>query len=343
MSSAPVRIGQRSNVSGVVCTVFGSTSQLGGFVCDRLGSMGCMLVLPYRDDGMDVRPNKVSGDPGQIVPVPYDFTDQKTVSDSMASSNMVINMIGTFHNTMHYKLHDANVKTATVIAKNAKDMGIERFLHVSAFGASHTSESEFLRAKAESEDAVKYYFPNATIIRPSPMYAFNSPFFHEFGTRLFGSNPPIIENADAKVQPVSMKDVAVAIQQIVANPQIDGQTWELLGDEVYTRAELAELLAKMVDPEVTYYKLDAQLSKLYAKIADFIPSYRYRFYSTEYSDYQAQDLVAPHTVRSLRDLGVTPGNFKIALMQAAKVYMNERTSPSRMVGHEAGISNWKGY
>lgn len=56
------------------------------------------------------------------------------------------------------------------LAEFAKEAGASRFIHVSHLAADLNSPSEFLRAKAEGEDAVRRTFPNATIVRPGSIY-----------------------------------------------------------------------------------------------------------------------------------------------------------------------------
>jgi NADH dehydrogenase (ubiquinone) 1 alpha subcomplex subunit 9 len=159
------RLGGRSSVSGIVCTVFGGSGQTGKYVIDRLGSSGCSLIVPYRDDGMWVRVCKVSGDPGQIQPMPYDLKDEDSIRQVVAKSNIVINLTGTSKSTSHFDLREANCFVPHRIAKVCKEVGVERFIHFSALGASKESSSKFFQAKAESEEAVKSFYPNATIIR----------------------------------------------------------------------------------------------------------------------------------------------------------------------------------
>lgn len=61
---------------------------------------------------------------------------------------------------------DASARIARICA----DVGVGRYVQVSHLNASHDSESVFYRTKAEAEDKVKEAFPEATVIRPGPMY-----------------------------------------------------------------------------------------------------------------------------------------------------------------------------
>lgn len=341
-----IKVGQRSNVSGVVCTVYGSTGNLGPLVCDRLGSMGCMLVLPYRDDGLRVRINKVSGDPGQIAPVPIDYFDANSVVRASSRSNIAINMVGSLRSTRHYSVHDSNVKTAHRIAKAAKEAGVERFIHVSALGAKKDADSEVLRTKYEAEEAVKYFFPQATIIRPAPMYAIDTKYLQEILMNIGDyKSDHTVPFGDAVFQPVSLKDVAVAIQQIVAHPEIDGQTWEFVGERVTTRREIGQMAEGYIQRGINITYEDKLTSQAKALAADFMLKFvsNQSLYnaSSEAYDYWYSNLTKSGGTykKGLEDLGITPSNFAMAVLQASRPFLKEN-SPANM-GYEKSIFTWR--
>jgi len=339
-----VRVGLRANVSGVVATVFGSTGHLGYLTCDRLGSMGSQLVVPYRDDGLSVRINKVSGDPGQVVPMPYDFKDETSVLRTMEKSNLVVNLIGASKSTMHYSLHDANVKTAYRIAKFAKQAGVERFIHVSAFGADPNAQSEFLRTKYESEEAVKYFFPKATIVRPTIMYGQNDPYLNRFAMTVRNKLLPIIWSSDAKVQLVAARDVAVALQQLVAHPELDGKIWELLGPEVTTRGELAEKCMRIIGLQRHLIHVSSEESMFFAKTAKALclPN-KLLPYDLEQAELDQANMVLQQASQTngLEALGIKPANFEMGLVLTMKTWMT-KDAPARQ-GWFQKPTEWRPY
>jgi NADH dehydrogenase (ubiquinone) 1 alpha subcomplex subunit 9 len=55
---------------------------------------------------------------------------------------------------------------------------VSRFIQVSHLNASVDSSSTFYRTKAEGEQRVLEYFPNATIVRPATMYGYEDRFLN---------------------------------------------------------------------------------------------------------------------------------------------------------------------
>ena len=57
-----------------------------------------------------------------------------------------------------------------LIASVAAESNTPRLVHVSHLNASPTSPSEFYRSKYQGERAVRDAFPEATIVRPAPLF-----------------------------------------------------------------------------------------------------------------------------------------------------------------------------
>ena len=148
--------GGRSSVSGVTATIFGCSGFVGRYVAQSLGSMGTRLVLPYRCDDVDVQHLRVMGDLGMIVPVKdFDLFDEDMVKRAIEGSDVVINLVGTDSETWNFSFEDVHVKATEILARASKTMGVQRFLHFSALGASMDAPSRRLRSKAMGDVVVK--------------------------------------------------------------------------------------------------------------------------------------------------------------------------------------------
>lgn len=298
-------------MSGIVATVFGASGFLGRYVIPTFGHIGSQCIIPYRGDGMNVRHLKISGDLGQIVPVPCQISDEESVRKAVARSNVVINLIGTKVQTLHWKFHDVHVKIPYRLAKLAKEAGVERFIHVSALGAAQDGSNDYFRTKWEGEQAVRQVFPEATILRPAPIFGNEDsllnrwamlvkymPFLPEFGNSL-----------DQRMQPVYVHDVARAILHSVTFPNAPGQTFELVGPEVLTLRELIEYIEKQTvrGPKHLAWFPKAFNDIFHVAWTRMMPWKNRKLYFSEDNAHPygpAPDLVASGALPGLQDLGV---------------------------------------
>ncbi|KAG1652482.1 NADH dehydrogenase [ubiquinone] 1 alpha subcomplex subunit 9, mitochondrial [Nymphon striatum] len=146
--------GGRSSFSGIIATVFGSSGFLGRYVINRLGRIGSQIIVPYRGDEYSVQRLKLSGDLGQILFLPYDLKNEESLYKAMRYSNVVINTIGREYETKKWKFSDVHINGPRNIARIAKECGVEKLIHVSAFNCDENPKpvilkngSQFLRSK----------------------------------------------------------------------------------------------------------------------------------------------------------------------------------------------------
>merc|ERR1711976_64472 len=153
--------GGRSSFSGMVATVFGATGMLGRSVVNKLGKVGSQVICPYRGDAYFIRDCKLMGDLGQIYFAPFDLRDEDSLRECMKHSNVVVNCIGRDWETRNFSYEEVHVNGPRRMARAARELGVEKFIHTSHIGASPDPTpclmkkgSQFLRSKYEGELAV---------------------------------------------------------------------------------------------------------------------------------------------------------------------------------------------
>ena len=102
------------------------------------------MVIPYRGEHYPLMRLKVCGDLGQVLFSPFHLRDEPSIRKAMKYSNVVVNLIGQEWPTKNFSLEEANVEGPARLARLAREMGVERFVHVSHINAREKPEVELL-------------------------------------------------------------------------------------------------------------------------------------------------------------------------------------------------------
>jgi uncharacterized protein YbjT (DUF2867 family) len=223
-------------------TIFGGGGFLGRQVAQALMARGARVRIAQRDLATAVKV-KPLGALGQSQFVAADIRKPDSVARAIHGSDIVINLVGILAGDFDAFHHEgaANVATAASAA------GAKALVQVSAIGADPESPSAYGRSKAAGEAAVKAAFPAATIIRPSIIFGPEDQFLNRFA-EIISMAPviPVISGA-TKFQPVYVADVAHAIANAAASPDLyGGKTYEVAGPQVLSLKDINAWIAKSI-------------------------------------------------------------------------------------------------
>lgn len=256
--------GRHAN-TGLVATVFGATGFLGRYLVHKLAKQGTQVIVPYRDEDSK-RHLRVMGDLGQIVPLEFDLENEGFIDECVRHSHVVYNLLGREHQTKNYSFDRLFIEGASKITRIAKENGVGRLIHVSHLNASLDSPSRFYRAKAAGENVVKDIFPEATIVKPSQMFGQEDRFLNKMVTKPFTFH---VNKLDTRVKPVSVLDVAEAMQIMSTANSTVGKTFELAGPRTYTHEELFQVLEALTHKSLTpSFNLPLPIFKFLMKVVD---------------------------------------------------------------------------
>jgi len=162
-------------------TVFGATGFIGRHTVRRLAKTGAVIRIPTRD-AEKALPLKPMGDVGQIVPIPCSPRSDTSVARAIGNSDAVVNLLGILYEKGRNTFEAMHVETAARIARLARDQGAKNFVQMSALGADANAASMYARSKAAGEQAVRTFFHDAVIMRPSIVFGPEDNFFNLFAT-----------------------------------------------------------------------------------------------------------------------------------------------------------------
>jgi NADH dehydrogenase len=224
--------------AGSLVTVFGGSGFVGRHTVRALARDGWRIRAAMRrpDLAGHLQP---MGAVGQIHAVQANLRYPKSLEAACAGTDAVVNLVAILYKSGAQTFERVHIDGARAAARAARLAGAKRFVHVSAIGAGKQSNSVYARTKAAGEAAVREEFPEAVILRPSIVFGPEDQFFNRFaGLARTGPFMPLIGGGRAKVQPVYVGDLAVAIAAAAAGRAKSGTTYEIGGPEVATYRDL---------------------------------------------------------------------------------------------------------
>ncbi|KAG8060742.1 hypothetical protein GUJ93_ZPchr0002g23906 [Zizania palustris] len=281
--------------------------------------MGSQVLVPFRGCEDSHRHLKLMGDLGQIVPMKYNPRDVNSIKAVMARSNVVINLIGREYETRNYGFEEVNHRMAEQLAMiSTEHGGIMRFIQVSSLGASATSPSRMLRAKAAGEESVLKEFPEATIMRPATMIGTEDRILNRWAQ--FAKNwsfLPVVNDGSTKIQPVYVADVAAAIVNSLKDDGTSmGKTYELGGPEIYTVHELADLMYETIREWPRYINVPLPVAKAIASPREMLlnkvpfPLPTPSIFNLDQINAFSVDTLVSENALTFADLGIMPHKLK---------------------------------
>lgn len=257
--------------------VIGGTGFIGGHLLARLAADGVSTLVPARHYETAK----------QLTTLPYldlevaNIHDDATLRRLLAGRDAVINLVGVLHGghgdpygPVFRHLH---VELPRRIVRACAELGVPRYLHMSALGASHTGgtympSSMYQRSKADGELAARSE-PGvaATIFRPSIVFGPGDHLLTVFANLQRRLPVLPLACAQARFQPVYVEDVAAAFALALREPRTRGAVIELGGPQVYTLAELVHLAGRYAGHERHVLALPDWAARLEARLFELLP------------------------------------------------------------------------
>ncbi len=285
-------------------TILGGSGFVGRSLCNRLVKDGYELKVltrnrEYHRENLILLPN--------LDLVQVDVHDQEQLIQHLRGSDAVINLIG----ILNEKGRDgtgfeyAHVRLAEKLLHACTVNNIHRLLQMSALNADAINgKSHYLRTKGKSEDLLHANTCgiNVTSFRPSVIFGRGDSFFNRFAG-LLKWTPLFFPLAcyDARFTPVYVLDVVEMIARSLKDPDSYNQRYQLCGNRIYTLQELVRYTAKVIGLRRIIIPLNDNLSRIQARIFDFIPG---KPFSTD--NYLSAKMASVCTENDLARFGITP-------------------------------------
>ena len=261
-----------ADMEDLAVVVFGGSGFIGSHLVARLSEKGVRTIVPTR------RAERVRhlGFLPRVEVVEANISDDATLRRLLAGRDAAINLVGVLHSKRGTpygpQFAQAHVELPRRIVAVCAEMGVKRYLHMSALGADADGPSMYQRSKAAGELAARAE-PDvaATIFRPSVVFGPGDNFLNMFA-KLQKYLPVIpLAGADTDFQPVYVGDVATAFVHALADPKSRHLVYELGGPNIYPLIDLVRLAGRYSGHPRPIIRLPDALARLQAMFFELLP------------------------------------------------------------------------
>ncbi len=227
-------------------TVFGGSGFLGRQIVKCLAEAGYGVRVVVRHPDRATFLTEFSAD-GRMELIQADVWNEATVARAVEGSASVVNTVGHYVEKGGATFDRVHGQGALHVARQAKQAGAERLVHISGVGADPGSPSPYVRARGIGETLVKDAFDDVTILRPSVIFGPGDSFLNTLA-RMTQRSPimPLFGTGSTRLQPVFVGNVAEACIRVLADPSTRGRVYELGGPRIYAYKELVRLVRDRV-------------------------------------------------------------------------------------------------
>ncbi len=290
--------------------ITGSTGFVGRHVVRELLAHGITPVCLVRSVEKLHRQHPEVG-PERFLPVLGSLSDRQALREAAHMSQAAIHLVGIIiarplHGQTFHRIHVEGTKR---VIEALSEAGIRRYLHMSALGTRPNAVSKYHRTKWEAEEHVRQSGLEWTIFRPSLIHGPEGDFMRLMKRFMCSLLPPAIPYfgpGTAKIQPVSVKDVAHCFAQSLFNADTIGKVIPLCGPRAYTWIDLykacrahmpcARQWKPFVSQPVPVAKFTATIGQPIMALAEVIPPLRLFRFDAGQVQMSQEDNTADHTI-----------------------------------------------
>jgi NADH dehydrogenase len=244
------------------------------FITGATGFVGRHLLAELQGRGHEIIALvRRSGQLGGVEEIPGDVTDLKSISvNKLAGCQAAIHLVGIIREFPRRgitfpRLHVEATKHVIAACRAA---GIRRLIHMSALGASHSSQARYLQTKAEAEELVRASGLDWTIIRPAVIIGRGGEFLNALRGLVKGPIVPLLGGGSFMVEPVAATTVSRAFANALERADSVGKTYQFRGEAMSFR-DLLKKLAQRMGQKTTFLNIPLPIMRALATYLDRFP------------------------------------------------------------------------
>ncbi|HEV8125540.1 MAG TPA: NAD-dependent epimerase/dehydratase family protein [Gemmatimonadales bacterium] len=222
------------------------------FVTGATGFIGRYLLAALEREGFDKvtwltrRPNPRPNAPAGWTMLSGDLADPATYQAALAGCDAVVHLAAATGSASDRDLQLVNVEATRWLLDSCERQGVGRILFVSSIAADYPDLSRYPygRSKLAAETLVRQSPLDYTILRPTIVLGRESPIWQKLRGLAMLPVMPVFGDGSARVQPISVEDVAHAMVYLLDHSRFSNEVLELGGPDVLTMLGLLRRIRK---------------------------------------------------------------------------------------------------
>jgi len=277
--------------------VLGGTGFVGRHVCEQLNRLGIRATVPTR--------RAVNAKQVQTLPMvdvlEANIHNAAALEQLVAGHDAVVNLVAILHGSPR-QFDAVHVQLPKLLAQAMAKQGVKRLLHVSALGASADAASHYQRSKAQGEAVLQAAGLDLTLLRPSVIFGAEDRFLNMFAKMQVIMPVVPLAGANTRFQPIWVGNVAEAVVNSLQQARTVGQTYECVGPDAFTLADLVRLAGRLSGNPRPVFGVPRAIAYFQALFLQSLPGEP--LMSTDNLRSMEVDNVATGTLPTQADLGI---------------------------------------
>ncbi len=200
-----------------------------------------------------------------------DVCEPGVVARAIRGADAVVNLVGILNERGRDTFARVHVELARTVVAACRAEGVTRLVHMSALNAAPDAPSGYLASKGEAEAIVAASPLAWTVFRPSVVFGRDDTFLNRF-VQLARIAPVFpLASADARFQPVWVRDVAECIVRALPLDATQRQRYELCGPQAYTLEALVKWTLAIAGVARPILPVGAGMANLQAAVLERLP------------------------------------------------------------------------
>jgi NADH dehydrogenase len=219
--------------------IVGATGFVGSHLVPHLVAVGHTVIaisrdgrrLPGWDDRVEARAADVA---------------EGDLDAALAGADAAVHLAAIPRESRGKRFEAVNVRGTRRVVEAAERIGLKRLVHLSVLGVSDDPKLAYLHSKWRGEEAVRGSSLEWVVLRPSLMFGAGDGFFNLIETTLRWWSPGVVVipgDGSTRFQPLSVDDLAIAVEKSLTDAGRAGSVYELGGPAWVSYREIVDAVS----------------------------------------------------------------------------------------------------